>query len=76
MTDKSQPRVILSEFAWKTYGEILKGAVPGIIPKDSVPDLRGGEIGFVTRISISAVQGPSRLRPSCVTSTSCAPRPI
>jgi phosphoglycerate dehydrogenase-like enzyme len=53
MTDKSQPRVILSEFAWKTYGEILRAAVPGIVPlivtKDSVPDLNGGEIGFVTR---------------------------
>jgi D-2-hydroxyacid dehydrogenase (NADP+) len=53
MTDKSTPRVILSEFAWKTYGEILKAAVPGIVPlivtKDSVPNLNGGEIGFVTR---------------------------
>jgi phosphoglycerate dehydrogenase-like enzyme len=49
----AQPRVILSEFAWNTYGEILRAAVPGIQPlivtKDSVPDLSGGEIGFVTR---------------------------
>jgi len=53
MTDKSKPRVILSEFAWSTYGEILRTAVPGIEPvivtKDTVPDLSGAEIGFVTR---------------------------
>ena len=51
--DSAQPRVILSEFAWNTYGEILKAAVPGIQPlivtKDTVPDLSGGQIGFVTR---------------------------
>ena len=49
----AQPRVILSEFAWNTYGEILRAVVPGIEPlivtKDRVPDLSGAEIGFVTR---------------------------
>jgi D-2-hydroxyacid dehydrogenase (NADP+) len=54
MADTSaQPRVILSEFAWNTYGEILRAVVPGIEPlivtKDSVPDLSGAQIGFVTR---------------------------
>jgi D-2-hydroxyacid dehydrogenase (NADP+) len=49
----AQPRVILSEFAWNTYGEILRAVVPGIEPlivtKDHVPDLSGAEIAFVTR---------------------------
>jgi D-2-hydroxyacid dehydrogenase (NADP+) len=54
MTNTSaQPRVILSEFAWNTYGEIIRASVPDIQPlivtRDSVPDLSGGQVGFVTR---------------------------
>jgi D-2-hydroxyacid dehydrogenase (NADP+) len=54
MMSPSKPlRVILSEFAWRTYGDILKAAVsdiePRIVTPDTVPDLAGAEIAFVTR---------------------------
>ncbi len=54
MTDNpKETRVILSEFAWNTYKDILRAAVPAIHPlivgPDTVPDLTGGEIAFVTR---------------------------
>ena len=53
MSPSKPLRVILSEFAWKTYGDILKAAVsdiePRIVTPDTVPDLAGAEIAFVTR---------------------------
>jgi phosphoglycerate dehydrogenase-like enzyme len=61
----TQPRVVLSEFAWNTYSEILRAAVPEIQPLivtgDSVPDLRGCEVGFLTR---DVYLGSTRAKPT------------
>lgn len=72
-------RVILSEFAWKTYGDILTADVrdiePRIVTPDTVPDLTGAEIAFVTRDMYLGAPAASRRRPLLASSTSCAARP-
>jgi D-2-hydroxyacid dehydrogenase (NADP+) len=52
MSRQAPLRIILSEFAWTHYGDILRTAAdiePLIVTPDKVPDLKGAEVGFVTR---------------------------